>query len=70
MRTRRQTTPSHAAATLGARNSPSDGVPAIVSGAGPTVLAFTDTTDGLMARCPDGWTALQLDVDSHGAVGW
>ena len=31
-----------------------DGVPAIVSGAGPTVLAFTDTTDGLMARCPDG----------------
>ncbi len=48
----------------------SDGVPAIVSGAGPTVLAFTDTTDGLMARCPDGWTALQLGIDSRGAVAW
>ena len=47
-----------------------DGVPAIVSGAGPTVLAFTDTTDGLMARCPDGWTALQLEIDSRGAVAW
>ena len=45
-----------------------DGVPAIVSGAGPTVLAFTDTTDGLVGRCPDGWTALQLDIDSRGAV--
>lgn len=48
----------------------SDGVPAMVSGAGPTVLAFTDTTDGLMGRCPDGWTALQLGIDSRGAVAW
>lgn len=47
-----------------------DGVPAIVSGAGPTVLAFTDTTDGLLARCPEGWSALQLDVDARGAVAW
>ena len=47
-----------------------DGVPAIVSGAGPTVLVFTDTTDGLMSRCPDGWTALQLRIDSRGAVAW
>lgn len=45
-------------------------VPAIISGAGPTVLAFTDTTDGLMARCPEGWTALQLGIDSRGAVAW
>lgn len=45
-------------------------VPAIISGAGPTVLAFTDTTDGLMARCPEGWTALQLGIDSRGAAAW
>ena len=36
-----------------------DGVPAVVSGAGPTVLAFTDgpsapATADLLARCPDG----------------
>ncbi|MEZ0581155.1 homoserine kinase [Nocardioides sp. MH1] len=47
-----------------------EGVPAIVSGAGPTVLAFTDTTDGLVARCPDGWTALQLEIDARGAIAW
>ncbi|WP_183095189.1 homoserine kinase [Nocardioides stalactiti] len=47
-----------------------DGVPAIVSGAGPTVLAFTDTTDGLLARCPAGWVAHRLDIDPHGAVAW
>lgn len=47
-----------------------DDVPAIVSGAGPAVLAFTDTTDGLVARCPEGWTALRLEIDSHGAVAW
>ncbi len=47
-----------------------DRVPAIISGAGPTVLAFTDMTDGLVARCPDGWTALQLGIDSRGAVAW
>lgn len=45
-----------------------EGVPAIVSGAGPTVLAFTDTTDGLLARCPAGWTAMSLSIDTRGAV--
>jgi homoserine kinase len=45
-----------------------DGVPAVVSGAGPTVLAFgsTDTTD-LLARCPRGWTPFELSVDVEGA---
>ncbi len=52
-----------------------DAVPAIVSGAGPTVLAFTDTSDAartaaLIARCPEGWTALDLAVDTRGAVAW
>ncbi|GAA5148957.1 homoserine kinase [Nocardioides marinquilinus] len=49
-----------------------DGVAAVVSGAGPTVLALTDGTDGtatgLLDRCPDGWTAVRLDVDHDGAV--
>lgn len=45
-----------------------DGVPAIVSGAGPTVLAFTDETDGLVARCPDGWQAWTLRIDTRGAL--
>jgi homoserine kinase len=46
-----------------------DGVPAIVSGAGPTVLAFTDATGaaGLLARCPDGWAGHHLTVDRDGA---
>jgi homoserine kinase len=49
-----------------------DGVPAIVSGAGPTVLAFTDGakspgTEALLARCPAGWTPMHLAVDTHGA---
>jgi homoserine kinase len=45
-----------------------DGVPAVVSGAGPTVLAFgsADTTD-LLARCPRGWTPHALSVDVEGA---
>ncbi|HWJ83179.1 MAG TPA: homoserine kinase [Nocardioides sp.] len=52
-----------------------DGVPAIVSGAGPTVLAFTAAADGggadrLRAVCPDGWTALELGIDTRGAVAW
>jgi homoserine kinase len=47
-----------------------DGVPAIVSGAGPTVLVFTDTTDGLLTRCPEGWTALRLEIDARGAMAW
>ncbi|KQY54493.1 MULTISPECIES: homoserine kinase [unclassified Nocardioides] len=53
--------------------------PAIVSGAGPTVLAFTDGPvhpvagwstgpESLMAQCPEGWTTLHLEVDTHGVV--
>lgn len=48
-----------------------DGVPAAVSGAGPTVLAFTDATGvaagvDVAARRPDGWTAHHLAVDESG----
>jgi homoserine kinase len=45
------------------------GVPAVVSGAGPTVLALT-TVDGraeVLGAAPRGWTALPLDVDREGA---
>lgn len=46
-----------------------DGVAAVVSGAGPTVLAFADasTADRLAGRCPAGWTAHHLRVDREGA---
>ncbi len=51
------------------RSLRADGVPAVVSGAGPTVLAFGSTdTSGLTARCPDGWTCHDLAVESSGAV--
>ncbi len=49
----------------------SDDVPAVVSGAGPSVLAFV--ADGVLpaeravlARCPDGWTARGLAVGGAG----
>jgi homoserine kinase len=54
-----------------------DGVPAIVSGAGPTVLAFTDgpaASSGagaphqLLDRCPPGWRAHHLEVDRAGVL--
>jgi homoserine kinase len=56
-----------------------DGVPAIVSGAGPTVLAFTDgpvavgsTTsaalEALLDRCPAGWDVKHLSVENDGAL--
>ena len=46
-----------------------DGIAAIVSGAGPTVLAFCDGTDSetLLTRCPQGWQAHHLAVDRAGA---
>jgi homoserine kinase len=46
-----------------------DGVPALVSGAGPTVLAFTDAAGaaGLQERCPDGWVGRRLEVETAGA---
>lgn len=48
-----------------------EGVPAIVSGAGPTVLAFTQAgtpARELAARGPEGWAVHLLDVDHRGAV--
>lgn len=47
-----------------------DDVPAVVSGAGPTVLAFVDGPAGgerLLTRCPHGWTAHVLAVSTSGA---
>lgn len=49
-----------------------DGVAAVVSGAGPTVLAFSDgngtpATAKLAARCPKGWDVRTLAVDLMGA---
>lgn len=47
-----------------------EGYAAIVSGAGPTVLVFTDAagSGALLERCPDGWWAQHLEVDDAGAV--
>ena len=46
------------------------GLPAVISGAGPTVLVLTDTAsrDAVLARVPDGWRVLALAVENHGAV--
>lgn len=45
----------------------SEGYPAIVSGAGPTVLAFaTDNAAELLARTPGGWVSHHLQVDGEG----
>ena len=48
-----------------------DGVAAVVSGAGPTVLAFCDgpataLTASLLERCPAGWWASYLALDTAG----
>jgi homoserine kinase len=46
-----------------------DGVPAVVSGAGPAVLAFGSTdTSGLTGRCPEGWTCHDLVIEPDGAL--
>ena len=47
-----------------------DGIPAVVSGAGPTVLALTtaDTRAEALARTRRGWSTTPLDVDSEGAA--
>jgi homoserine kinase len=42
-----------------------EGVPAVVSGAGPTVLAFAG---GLDSWTPAGWLRRELRVSPHGAV--
>lgn len=46
-----------------------DGVAAVVSGAGPTVLAFVDgsTEAEVRRRVPPGWDVLSLAVDGAGA---
>lgn len=46
-----------------------DGVAAVVSGAGPTVVAFVDasTAPDVRRRVPDGWDVVSLSVDSTGA---
>lgn len=41
-----------------------DGVPTIISGAGPTVLAFAR---GVVESAPNGWIVHELDVDQVGA---
>jgi homoserine kinase len=43
-----------------------DGVAAVVSGAGPTVLAFVTEGTALEDRCPEAWTARGLDIDGDG----
>ncbi|MDP3891182.1 homoserine kinase [Nocardioides sp.] len=45
-----------------------DGWAAVVSGAGPTVLAFTDssTAEELAGRCPTGWLTRHLAIDRVG----
>ncbi|MCR4514336.1 homoserine kinase [Aeromicrobium sp. 50.2.37] len=40
-----------------------DGVPAVISGAGPTVLAFAR---GVAGACPDGWRVLEVEVADRG----
>jgi len=41
-----------------------EGIPTIISGAGPTVLSFAR---GVADRAPEGWSVLELDVDTEGA---
>lgn len=45
------------------------GLPAVVSGAGPTVLVFTDasTQSDVAQHCPHGWRSLALSVQVSGA---
>ncbi|HEY0688249.1 MAG TPA: homoserine kinase [Kribbella sp.] len=44
------------------------GLPAIVSGAGPTVLVLGDT--GTPPEAPDGWMRYQLEMDPVGVQVW
>lgn len=48
-----------------------DGVPAVVSGAGPTVLAFcsgSEDAQELRSRAPRGWDAWHLSVEQSGVL--
>lgn len=47
------------------RNLRVEGVPAIISGAGPTVLAFAR---GIDEALPQGWHLHHLDIDAAGAM--
>ncbi|MBE7323618.1 homoserine kinase [Nocardioides sp. Y6] len=51
------------------RSLRADGFPAVVSGAGPTVLVLADVSSvaDLLARSPQGWAAHHLAVDQEGA---
>jgi homoserine kinase len=44
-----------------------DGVPAVVSGAGPSVLAFAGPADDLASYAPRGWSVEVLEIDPAGA---
>jgi homoserine kinase len=59
--------PRSASLVEGLRRS---GVPAVVSGAGPTVLALASpgTVEAVTAKVPRGWEALPLAVDAAGAA--
>lgn len=41
-----------------------EGIPAVISGAGPTVLSFAD---GIADLTPEGWTVLETRVEARGA---
>jgi homoserine kinase len=45
------------------------GLPAVLSGAGPTVLALTtvDTRERAIGYARRGWSAMPLDIDRSGA---
>jgi homoserine kinase len=45
------------------------GIPAVISGAGPTVLALTDApaANAAAAHAPGNWAVLRLQVEPHGA---
>jgi homoserine kinase len=46
------------------------GLPAIVSGAGPTVLVLGGTTTGIPPQAPDGWMRYELEIDPVGVQVW
>jgi homoserine kinase len=45
-----------------------DGLAAVVSGAGPSVLVLVADGTDLASYCPDGWSHRRLAVDTRGAV--
>lgn len=51
------------------RSLRADGLPAVVSGAGPSVLVFTDGNQrsAVAERAPHGWDVLVVPIDRYGA---